>query len=199
MPPTPNKVESTWGNAIRDRVINVFANTTARDAAITSPVLGMHCYVTSVGLMQYSSATLGWTKPWYSPWGEVNYAEVTANQTGISTVADLTGLTIATPVIKDRIYRVSLYLPKFAVSISSGSGLITAHITDSVGGDQATITLPTSNGAFLARRFVAASTTTLTRKGRLQIATVATVDLDASATSPAYIQLEDLGANADPS
>lgn len=44
---TSGRIEASWGNAIRDRVINHFASTTARDAAIPSPKAGALCYVTA--------------------------------------------------------------------------------------------------------------------------------------------------------
>jgi hypothetical protein len=42
-------IESDWGNAVADRVVGRFANTTERDAAITSPVSGMIVWRTDLG------------------------------------------------------------------------------------------------------------------------------------------------------
>jgi len=69
---------SDWANAnVRDQVVTPFASTTARDAAITSPVDGMVCYINSndanEGLYTYAGATGGWKKGpgWNAPWGRV--------------------------------------------------------------------------------------------------------------------------------
>jgi hypothetical protein len=44
---TTGRIEATWGNAIRDRVVNLFATTTDRDSFYTSPWDGAECYVTA--------------------------------------------------------------------------------------------------------------------------------------------------------
>jgi hypothetical protein len=43
---TSGRIEATWGNAVRDRLVHRFASTASRDAAIPSPTEGMVCYVT---------------------------------------------------------------------------------------------------------------------------------------------------------
>jgi hypothetical protein len=94
VPPSPNKVESTWGNAIRDRVINSFASTAARDAAIPSPVPGQMCVIgTTQTLLQYCGATSGWCPPWNMPWGVMAFVQDTTNRTGITTLTDVPGVT----------------------------------------------------------------------------------------------------------
>ena len=104
---TATAIETTWGNAIRDRVIQNFASAAARDAAITSPVVGMHCYVTSVGLMQYSGATNGWTQPWYQPWGMVYFAQLTSGDFTSLVNAEANVVTLGSQqYLKNRAYEI---------------------------------------------------------------------------------------------
>ena len=104
MPPTPNKVESTWGNAIRGRVVNQFANDSDRDAAIGSPVEGMACYVAGDHTLEvYTGATDGWCAPWNMPWGEVEATKLSSSsQSGFT--GDITGLAVTFEAVANRVY-----------------------------------------------------------------------------------------------
>lgn len=133
MPPTPNKVESTWGNAVRDRTVQNFATAAARDSAIPSPVVGQMCCIdnlatVSLGLLQYCGATDGWQKPWNMPWGVLpgGSALATSNQGSITTVADLTNLTITVTVVANRLIR--LYADGLTIASTAGT-VTTASIT----------------------------------------------------------------------
>jgi hypothetical protein len=54
-------VLSAWGNKVRDRVINPFANAAARNSAITSPVEGMVAYLADVDrLCFYTGSVWAW-------------------------------------------------------------------------------------------------------------------------------------------
>src|SRR6266700_2865661 len=61
------------------------------------------------------------------PGGWIGYAEVTANQTGITTEVDLTGLSQAVTVNTSRRIRISLYIPRAASSVSADRILITIY------------------------------------------------------------------------
>jgi len=87
VPPSPNKVESTWGNAIRDRVVNNYASAAARDAAIPTPVIGQSCVCIisdTPTFIIYQGATTGWTPPWNTAWGEVASVVVQTTQASIT-------------------------------------------------------------------------------------------------------------------
>lgn len=54
---SPGRMEATWGNAIRSRVVNRFATTSDRDSAITSPTDGMCAYVTATHTLYVHNGT----------------------------------------------------------------------------------------------------------------------------------------------
>jgi hypothetical protein len=57
----------------------------------------------------YGSVT-GWRPPWTQPWGEVGTAHATADQTAITTLTDVTGLTVTFTVpTENRRYRLEWY------------------------------------------------------------------------------------------
>lgn len=70
---TTGRIEATWGNAVRDRLVHHFTSTASRDAAIPSPVEGQVCVLQSGGLPQvhwYNGSAwliqdLGWVS--YTP------------------------------------------------------------------------------------------------------------------------------------
>lgn len=109
---TVTKIESTWGNAIRDRVVQNFVNAAARDAAITSPVVGMMCCILDgsgvLQLQQYAGATDGWRQPWNEDWGFLGRASATSTQSTVTTIADLTSLTVAFTAVANRRYKVKV-------------------------------------------------------------------------------------------
>ena len=89
-------ITSAWANAnVRDQTIAPFATTGARDAATTSPVVGMVSYISSndanEGIVTRNSGGQ-WRLPWNLPWGYVASATTAIDQTGISAATDLTGL-----------------------------------------------------------------------------------------------------------
>lgn len=62
----PNElITSAWGNTIRDHVVNTFATTADRDAAIPSPAEGMVVHITGTGLQVRTSGV------WQPPRGTV--------------------------------------------------------------------------------------------------------------------------------
>lgn len=54
---TTGKGESTWANAMRDRVVHHFSSAAARDTAIPSPTAGMMCFLTSNNRLFYFNGT----------------------------------------------------------------------------------------------------------------------------------------------
>ncbi len=249
MPPTPNVVESTWGNAIRDRVVNNFDTTGHRDAAIGSPVEGMYVHIAGRGLQAYSGAASGWTDagyrifdtaahrdnaitapqegmqayvagsvhqflvyagatdtwqpPWNLPWGRVAQAKKTSSQTGITTVVDVSGLTLTVTALANRLWRVSCYIPLFTQNTSaaviqtflqtgaSGAG---TQIQDLVLGLAA-------SGQFSGYMESADQTTTaasLSYHIRCQNSGAGTTDIGPNTTLPALLSIEDVGSAGAP-
>lgn len=141
---TSGRVESTWGNAMRDRIVNSFASTASRDtfyASVNGGVIkeGQFCYVAytgaGTGLLQYCGAVDGWRQPWNSDWGSVGAdGTTTSTQSGITTIADLTSLTITFTAVANRRYKVTGNL----------------YLSSNIAGDQMTLTL--ADGAGTAKQ-----------------------------------------------
>lgn len=130
----------------------------------------------------------------YLPRGVVYYNLVTANQTGVSTVADITSMTAATwTASSSRTYRTTIYLP-YCQQKTSG-GVVVVRITDASNVDK-----QQWNGTFATSDFFAVViqvietglSGSITRKGRISTS-AGTVDLTQSATAPGYILVEDIG------
>lgn len=202
-----DRYESSTVNALRDRVVHHFATSADRDAAITSPTAGMACFLLSTGeLLIWSGATDTWQPPWNTAWGEVAHAEMTASQTGITTVTDLlisVGVTLQVTwtAVANRLYQGTLYIPRLTQNTSQGD--VTAEITDSsnnVSG-QVVQTLPAAAKGTLevVRRFTGLSAGSTVRKARLT-SSAGTVDVPFVANAQvAFLSIMDIGPNGAPS
>jgi len=75
---------SDVNNYLMEQGVMYFANTTARDTALTSPEDGMIVYIGSndanEGLYTYNGS--GWARPWNMPWGVLGVATVTTEASG---------------------------------------------------------------------------------------------------------------------
>jgi hypothetical protein len=129
------------------------------------------------------------------PRGVVYYNLVTANQTGISTVVDITSMTAATwTATSTRTYRTTIYLPQCQQKTSGG--IVVARITDASNVDkqQWNGTFATSDYFAVAMEVIETGLSgSITRKGRIST-NAGTVDLTQSATAPGFILVEDIGA-----
>lgn len=104
------KIEDTWGNAIRDRVVNNFADAGERDDTITDPVEGMACYLADVHEFQVYNGVF-WGPPWNLPWGNPLGDSVSTAQTGITAAnTAVTGLSRTYPAHENRVLRVTVTL-----------------------------------------------------------------------------------------
>lgn len=112
-PTTATAITIAYAKAnIRDQVITPFADATARDAAITSPVQGMVEYLktgaSSEGLTTYTSANT-WRLPWNMPWGLVTYNSSGSNSATASSMTNgaenTTNQTITWTAVTNRLYQ----------------------------------------------------------------------------------------------
>lgn len=185
-----------WNANVRDGVVNAFGNAAARDSAITSPVVGMLEYLASndvnEGLTARNSANK-WALPWNLAWGVIGYASVTANQSGITTATDLTGLTTGAITLPGN-RRYSLSFECYINSTVNGDiALITiqegATVLQSVYGIS-NIGANSISGSVIITPTGGAHTYKLTM---VRIAGTGSHTMYASTTAPAFILLQDLG------
>lgn len=205
---TADALDPAWGNAIRDRAAQIFDTTTNRDAAITVPQVGQSCVLTTLsnaGEYFYVGATDGWRPAWNSGWGIVGFAQITADVTGVSTLADVAGLSVTFTAVANRNY---------AITVSFGGG---QQVT-STGTSAVIVTDGANTRVGLVQQYVAqiATTTLQAATRRLIVSGVAagavtykarattsagtfTLHADSGATyGPATIVVEDLGPNGAP-
>jgi hypothetical protein len=99
-------IESAWGNKIRNRTMVPFNTTAERDGYITTPVVGMECYVTATDSIYYYNGTKWIGRPRF----RIGYvAQTTTVQTAaINTWTDLLSLTV-TPMAETRLCRLNVY------------------------------------------------------------------------------------------
>ncbi len=99
-------ITASWSNTNnRDQVITPFASASARDSAITSPVNGMHCYLTDVDLtMVYDGVQ--WVR---ASSNIVKQQAQTANSATISATATTDFALSAVVVHSTRLYKVSVF------------------------------------------------------------------------------------------
>lgn len=197
---TGGPVQKDWGNAIRDRALQVFADTTTRDAAIPSPLVGQLCYIGTTGLLlQYAGAVDGWRAPWNTDWGNVGAATATSTQSGITTITDLTSLTVTFTAVANRRYKV--WGTVFLGNSSAVQNTLTLADGSNVVKQTWAVNIPVINNVIpLTPTFVvlglAAGSTTL--KFRLSAPSGA-ASSNASATLIANISVDDDGPNGNPS
>ncbi len=148
-------------------------------------------YQNAAGRWQYGE--------WGKPWGIVGYKEVTANQGSITTLVDLTSLTITFTAAANRRYRIK---GKIELSSTVGDGAFQLFITDSTPTTYTRATGPIASTAgftVFAETVESFAAGTITIKLRLERTSgTGTYTMGASATSPAFILIEDIGPNGAP-
>lgn len=127
------------------------------------------------------------------PWGIVAYAEKTASQTGITTAADVTSLTATWTAISSRYYRTTIYCAELFQNTSNSQGrfFVTdlSRVQKQVGFN---FMLATQIGSIAISVIETGLSGSITRKLRAST-DAGSLTINASATSPAYIVVEDLG------
>ena len=133
---------------------------------------------------------------WNQPWGVMGYVEVTANQNSITTVVDLTSLTLTFTAAANRRYRIQ---GQVTVSTTVGDGAFQLYITDSTPTTYNRATSYLDNTGALTVFVQAVETFSAgsqTVKLRLERATgTGTYTMSASSTAPAFLLIEDIGPN----
>lgn len=124
---TTGRIEASWGNAIRDRVVNTFASTAARDAAIPSPSGGMLCFVTADNC--YYSRTMAGT------WEVFGFIGVGAG-TWTPTVTQLGAVSVT--VTNASYQKIGRFVTAIVNLVVTGSG---------TGGNNITVSLPVTAAA----------------------------------------------------
>lgn len=92
-----------------------------------NPSPGDRIYETDTGKeLTYQGPTDTWTLPWGVPWGNIAEAKTTTAQNTISTIVDITSLTLTFTAIANRKYIVTMLLP--LVNQITSAGTVTPEI-----------------------------------------------------------------------
>jgi hypothetical protein len=65
-------IAGDFNQMVQEQVIPTFANAAARDGALPTPTVGMHCFMLDTRqLLQFTDRTTppSWRRPWSEPWG----------------------------------------------------------------------------------------------------------------------------------
>jgi hypothetical protein len=180
-----------------------FVSTTARDAAITSPVDGMVAYIgsnnSSEGLYTYNGTSWRKGPGWNAPWGHITSATRTSNINANN--ANI--LTSTASVVNNRIYRITGLIPSFrSTDVRDVAGLAIV-----VGGAviaRQNVGCVLANSGNFGATIVCTYTATATNAS-LAInlynqppLTYGTHTFDATATTPIMILTEDIGPSGAP-
>jgi hypothetical protein len=127
------------------------------------------------------------------PWGIMGYAQVTANQTGITTETNVTGLSVTFTADSTRYYKTTIYT--FSALQNTAAGYAEFKITDgsNVQKQSGVIYQLAGVQAPLCVSVVETGLSgSVTRKARA-LTNAGTLTLAASSTSPMFIVIEDIG------
>lgn len=189
---------SDVNNYLMEQSIMYFATTTARDTAITSPEDGMVVYIgsndSSEGLYTYHGSAWRKGPGWNAPWGRVGSAVATTNQTSITTVVDVTSLSVTWTAVANRYYRTTVIIPVF--SQLTNAGIVNLLITDGTPTTKQSVNLQAAAGtdvninAFVLESNIA--TGSATRKARI-LTTAGSGTITADSDNVPTIIVEDIG------
>jgi hypothetical protein len=127
------------------------------------------------------------------PWGIMGQASATANQTGITTATDVTGLSVTFTANSTRYYRTTVYV--YSSVQNTAAGFPEVRITDGSNVQKQTCVFQLGAGGQAPFHFSVVETGlsgSTTRKARATT-TAGTLLLAATSTGPMFIVVEDIG------
>jgi hypothetical protein len=195
---------SDLNNFCQEQTVMYFANTTARDTAITSPEDGMTVYIGSndanEGLYTYNGTAWRKGPGWNAPWGFVQYTQVTSNVTSGNNVTILTGNTIS--VVNNRRYRITGHVPGYFATAANNLALVEIRVGGTTIAGQRLFTsqiTSAENGCTITGMHVATATNASLSCNLFSTAVVGTNhQYIATATTPMFLLVEDIGPSGAP-
>jgi hypothetical protein len=134
-----------------------------------------------------------WYANWNSAWGKVALATSTAAQSGISTVQDITGMSVTFTAIAGRQYKITMFLPQMngtvpgdrtRIDITDGSNTLLAAVYNQV----------LTNGHSINFTYLRTASGSVTYKGRMaRDVGTGTVSTYADGDSIRFLLVEDIG------
>ena len=168
----------------------------------SSPYVGQEIYETDTARkLVYAGPTSGWNPPWNIGWGRIASTKITAVVGGYTgTVVDVTGLSVSAGYVAGRRYRIQLQ-SEVSASVVADVGVM--QITDGSNVQIGRAVQYFSHGGANTLRILheesSVATATVTRKARYsRVIGTGTHQIEASATSPAWLIVEDIGPSSNP-
>lgn len=182
----------SWGS------LPIFASTGARTTANAAPADGDASYLNAGDATEGPEFYNGtsWRKPWNMPWGVLGVATTTTAQTGISTIVDLTSLTITFTAVTGRRYK---YSGQVSVKQQTAAAIVDLVLTTTTPTTviQTTAQMAAANqNTMTFTGYETISAGSVTRKLRLQTS-AGTVDAQTGNIASFYI-VEDIGPSGNP-
>jgi hypothetical protein len=128
------------------------------------------------------------------PWGVVGYATKTADQTGITTLADVTSLSVTFTAVSTRLYRTTVWMR--GSQLGGSAGTVSATIADGASVEKARVATSIISAGFAALHVVLIETGisgSITRKARADT-TAGTLSILGAAAGASLIIVEDCAA-----
>jgi hypothetical protein len=191
-------------NYLMDQAVTVHGSTAILGTAIPSPEAGMVAYVdsgdSSEGLYTFNGSTWRKGPGWNAPWGFIQYTQTTSG-VSVKNGNILVGNTIS--VVNRRRYRIHAQIQNFSSTVVND----VAELSITVGGTVIAATRATATianfagfGGSVVAYYTAAATNTSLACNFYNNAIVGagTHTFGASATTPIFIAVEDIGPSGAP-
>lgn len=197
-PSTGAAPPATWGDQARDNDEYLHKRGPYICTSGTrpgSPFQGQLIYETDTGeFLQYYGATTTWKPPWGLPWGIEGAAEGTTAQTGITSITDLTSMSLTWTAVANRRYHIT---GQARVNKVTNAGAVTLTLRTSGGTvlqentcalDSATITIATLHVDKMYTPSAGATTVKLSLTS-----TTASATTTCDSTRPLTLEIVDVG------
>lgn len=178
----------------------VFTNGTERDAAYSEPGVGDWYYQDSNNAAEgpyYRNIAGQYRLPWNMPWGEIAYAQVTSSQGSITSIVDLTGLSVSPTLVANRKIRVTVHCAN--VQSTTTTDRVDVSIADGSNTQLHNSNWPVNTPHTV--NCVFRTTTTAgspTWKARAVRVGSGTATMGAASAAPSFIMVEDIGPSGAP-
>lgn len=197
---TPNVVAgapilSAWGNEVRDRSVQVFANAAERTAQWVAPPEGAASYLRDVDTMEVYHGT-AWRLPWAMPWGFIALSEAIADSGGFTAPAEMINVALPATRPANRRVKLSAHGNYEAFGAASQVGLIIQEAAIAIISATETIGAAGQRSTLEASRVIVPTAGAHTYRFMASGNTLASIK--ATANDPMWIVAEDIGPGGAP-
>jgi hypothetical protein len=133
-----------------------------------------------------------WYADWNVAWGKVGQATSTTTQTGVSTIVDITGMSVTFTAISGRQYKTTLFLPQVTGTAGDRAKLDIADGSNTT--LLASYTNMLTNGSIIFLSYLSTGSGSITHKARMtRDVGAGTISSYADSVSIRHLLVEDVG------